>query len=1546
MNEVPFSEDIFNINNDGNNISKTASQLNINNSINHENLELKLENILLTSYIKNENKIYGSFVYSSFNVIVTIHTDNIKLWKLEDQKIVNVKVYYKINQFSIYDFKFQKIIENGNTSTRVLIIAVAPYSLLKIFQLTLSTELPTIIFQQNLLLEHEIIHLEIFPAFEKFNSVSYFIVETTENSQFFTIDMSYIRNISQYSSDEEAINDVERLNISSEHVDVPLPSFYNINNSNNNNSIESQKSNHKNNFILSEYEIKMGDYYYNLKNLFNDSNSQSFFLSFLQKKFEIESDYTNCCLVHYKPCMVALMIYNSFSINDILPRFFNLTCIKDLEKIIFYPSSEETFLNVLINTSCKIRHGIIENNELYLKEHDFHVETKQNNFKIYLNIIKPALIYKFIPMDINDFYLIKGNMPLKNENLDYKRHKLITSSKKNFNYITYQLKNKCVYDDHDEKFIVTNFIGGDPSKKTAYYQYNNSSNGLLFIEYSKTQDCGLSIKKMFLNKYNDLQQTTLVKIKDTFGDKQESFNIKFFKDLIYTDYISGVICYKKNDKKNVLQFFEINDEKLKNKCIVEIDDTIIGENEKALYDYKRKLKEKHGIDFIFINRKNIVDEVEASNKKNSKTFLKIFIPDSFNPDFKIVWILSDFNLQILVRFINGKNLVLFASVNNNFFIETEKWKNYKRWSISTDGTILTFIDDDILYQYFVNSINLLAAEYSFLKIESSKHSIFDESEEQTIFFTRNSEPIALDIEVVNEKTFEILNLIILNEESAIEFSNPLEEKELINNDTISNNSSNNNLSLDKKRKKIELDINRNNTPSPVEMKKMKTAALEEFGNNEFYKLLNNPHLSRLISFDDAYKHYLDNLDIDIPDCHNLFPWLHDFENNESKSGDLLIENSGILKGSLNSRSFFKDMTETIRLELKEVITQEINFYNNTMLSLGLTDWTICEVDDLNLIYNICNNLNIIPILKNDSIKVEKESYGENIFQQKQQNSVDPSFYRRFDIQTCKMLLLSKKILLYCYHDDDKECDYCNGLKLIFQFSYYNIVTNYGVFGNIHDIEVFKKLIIDISIIDMTDIDNNHPFIGTPLLTVSALEKPENQLVSKFDSYIINNWEKDLFYREKLEISKISSNSTIDDDIWIGSSIDYEVSKMGIVLNLKHKDYFSIDNSICGIDHLDVDAVNDLYLFNFPESIWDVFVHCKPVSGTDNRTLGLGNLTLHLIKQIFQVVDLMYQLSKKYQRKILIYSQDGYSESSFLLLAYIIYSQNLSLKEAITYAHINLKRPFFIFPNDLEVLNYLQILLLAKSSEKNIFLKGEDMKLERFEVTNEDFTNMFFNQSLLATSKTELDCMINLKGPLPSQILEYLYLGSLKHANNLNLLKDLKINCVISVGEKLSWLNEHDFSVEKIESNNVDIYKSENMTVYHIDNLLDNGHDPLFHSLNDILKFIDEHRKSNSDSKILVHCMVGVSRSATVVIAEVMKELKLSLVRAYLYVRVRRLNIIIQPNLLFMYELLKYEEFLSNDLKIKLMGVPEGCKRSVDWACLSKSIDELNENYLK
>jgi dual specificity MAP kinase phosphatase len=58
---------------------------------------------------------------------------------------------------------------------------------------------------------------------------------------------------------------------------------------------------------------------------------------------------------------------------------------------------------------------------------------------------------------------------------------------------------------------------------------------------------------------------------------------------------------------------------------------------------------------------------------------------------------------------------------------------------------------------------------------------------------------------------------------------------------------------------------------------------------------------------------------------------------------------------------------------------------------------------------------------------------------------------------------------------------------------------------------------------------------------------------------------------------------------------------------------------------------------------------------------------------------------------------------------------------------------------------------------------------------------------------------------------------------------------------------------------------------------------------------------------LIHCRVGVSRSAAITICYVMKHLHYTLVEAYLYVRARRLNVIIQPNLKFMYEMLQLEQ---------------------------------------
>lgn len=67
--------------------------------------------------------------------------------------------------------------------------------------------------------------------------------------------------------------------------------------------------------------------------------------------------------------------------------------------------------------------------------------------------------------------------------------------------------------------------------------------------------------------------------------------------------------------------------------------------------------------------------------------------------------------------------------------------------------------------------------------------------------------------------------------------------------------------------------------------------------------------------------------------------------------------------------------------------------------------------------------------------------------------------------------------------------------------------------------------------------------------------------------------------------------------------------------------------------------------------------------------------------------------------------------------------------------------------------------------------------------------------------------------------------------------------------------------------------------------------------------VDEAREQGSG--VLVHCHAGVSRSATVTVAYIMKRQGLCLGDAYKFVK--DLRPVISPNLNFMGQLLKYEK---------------------------------------
>ncbi|CAB4254557.1 similar to Saccharomyces cerevisiae YBR276C PPS1 Protein phosphatase with specificity for serine, threonine, and tyrosine residues [Maudiozyma barnettii] len=394
-----------------------------------------------------------------------------------------------------------------------------------------------------------------------------------------------------------------------------------------------------------------------------------------------------------------------------------------------------------------------------------------------------------------------------------------------------------------------------------------------------------------------------------------------------------------------------------------------------------------------------------------------------------------------------------------------------------------------------------------------------------------------------------------------------------------------------------------------------------------------------------------------------------------------------------------------------------------------------------------------------------------------------------------------------------------------------------------------------------------------------------------------------------------------------------------------------------------------------EQLWDILCQTLDVtmgpqqdimfSFPSSGSIGLGSLNMSSIGNILNTCYFMYIISRRTDYKALLHCRDGYTELTFLLVTYLLFLWDIPLEEVIIKLNTDCERPFYLFQTDIQVLNHLQLLIRSFSPKrKDNFERynscpNDDLP-EPLEIDSEMFSNIFF------TKLSETNINLNkLNGPLPSRILDHLYLGSLEHAQSPELLKRLGITHIVSVGEIISWVKPsqasttsdvrnrgmsttHNVHVMKsnvreqrsatittgdtsqLSSTSIHQFVQDDFNILKINNLQDNGFDCITDQLEEILKFIDV--AYNEGGKVLVHCMVGVSRSATVCIAECMKRFRCEVLRAYLYVRVRRLNIIIQPNLIFMYDLLRWQEAL-------------GITREMDWHIICRNILELNKRYV-
>lgn len=219
-------------------------------------------------------------------------------------------------------------------------------------------------------------------------------------------------------------------------------------------------------------------------------------------------------------------------------------------------------------------------------------------------------------------------------------------------------------------------------------------------------------------------------------------------------------------------------------------------------------------------------------------------------------------------------------------------------------------------------------------------------------------------------------------------------------------------------------------------------------------------------------------------------------------------------------------------------------------------------------------------------------------------------------------------------------------------------------------------------------------------------------------------------------------------------------------------------------------------------------------------------------------------------------------------SYFTYSQTPTISSAISNGLSNLKEQSLIKKKPL---------LLATRGTKSM----EDN-------TDAGFTSRFTTSYCPVQNIASFKSFSQLDSNDASKITDNLYLSGLK-AVTLDKLRHFGITMIVSVLRegcpiRASGIESVELSIDDQETTDISI------------------HFPC------ILARIHDHIAE--DGRVLVHCIAGISRSATIVIAYLIRYHGYSLVDAYNFVKTRRCCV--QPNAGFWQQLAKFETQMSNN----------------------------------
>ena len=280
------------------------------------------------------------------------------------------------------------------------------------------------------------------------------------------------------------------------------------------------------------------------------------------------------------------------------------------------------------------------------------------------------------------------------------------------------------------------------------------------------------------------------------------------------------------------------------------------------------------------------------------------------------------------------------------------------------------------------------------------------------------------------------------------------------------------------------------------------------------------------------------------------------------------------------------------------------------------------------------------------------------------------------------------------------------------------------------------------------------------------------------------------------MSNMSKTSEIARNVWVGPTVDLAAECTASWA----KQQATYDIYIETNDYAQMPSARTLSLIRSSRSSTPQHLDF-PASGSVVLTKGIdfGKHFVEICQWIHQLADPAKETSagtkgqgsdvemtsvRLRPRRVFLHCADGYTESTLLATAYLMYTNGIPLHEAWLRLHCEQERNFFAYPSDLVLLSSLQCRILHASP----FSRHQGLKT-------------IDGPAWLS----------QMDGSFPSRILPHLYLGNIGHANNPDMLRAIGIRKLISVGEPVSWTEEqskhwgskHILAIDRVQDNGVD-----------------------------------------------------------------------------------------------------------------------------------------------